>query len=327
MADGEALMNKVRSERKKTISIATSCWNEVENIPLFYQRVRAELEKHPQYDYEFVVADNNSTDGTRNELRRIAASDPKFKVIFNARNFGHIRSPYHALLNTGGDLVFYLCSDLQEPPEMLGEFLKKYEEGFEVIAGVRSGTHDGFLMEFLRGRYYKLLQKSASDQELLEKFTGFGLFDRKFIEALRKFHEPYPYFRGLVSEIGLRRCEVPFVQDKRRHGVTKNNYFTLYDMAMTGLVNHSKLPLRLAVLTGFLIGGASFLVAVVYFVLKLLWWNTFSLGLAPLVIGLFFLSGVQLLFIGIIGEYLGAVWIQVKNRPLVIEEERINFDE
>ncbi len=327
MADNEAAVNDVRPGRKKTISIATSCWNEVENIPLFYQRVRAELAKHPQYDYEFVVADNDSTDGTRDVLRRIAASDPKFKVIFNARNFGHIRSPYHALLSTGGDLVFYLCSDLQEPPEMLGEFLKKYEEGYEVVAGVRSGTHAGFLMEFLRGIYYKLLQKSASDQKLLEKFTGFGLYDRKFIEALRKFHEPYPYFRGLVSEIGLKRCEVPFIQDKRQHGVTKNNYFTLYDMAMTGLVNHSKLPLRLAVLTGFLIGGASFVVAVVYFVLKLLWWDTFSLGLAPLVIGMFFLSGVQLLFIGIIGEYLGAVWIQVKNRPLVIEEERINFDE
>lgn len=312
---------------KKVISIVSSCWNEVENIPLFYERTRAELAKHPQYDYEFVIADNDSTDGTRDVLRRIAASDPKFRVILNARNFGHIRSPYHALLNAGGDLVFFLCSDLQEPPEMLGEFLKKYEEGFEVIAGVRSGTRASFLMECLRGIYYKLLQKSASDQKLLEKFTGFGLYDRKFIEALRRFHEPYPYFRGLVSEIGLKRCEVPFIQDKRHHGVTKNNYFTLYDMAMTGLVNHSKLPLRLAVLTGFLVGGASFVVAVVYFVLKLLWWDTFSLGLAPLVIGMFFLSGVQLLFIGIIGEYLGAVWIQVKNRPLVIEEERINFDE
>ena len=319
-------MNKVRSERKKTISIATSCWNEVENIPLFYQRVRAELEKHPQYDYEFVVADNASTDGTREVLRRIAAADPKFKVILNARNFGHIRSPYNALLSAGGDLVFYLCSDLQEPPELLGQFLDKYELGYDVVAGVRSGTHAGVLMEFLRGLYYKLLQKSTPGQKLLEKFTGFGLYDRKFIDALRKFHEPYPYFRGLVSEIGLKQCEVPFVQDKRQHGVTKNNYFTLYDMAMTGLVNHSKLPLRLAVLTGFLIGGASLVVAIIYFVLKLLWWDTFNLGLAPLVIGMFFLSGVQLLFIGIIGEYLGAVWVQVKNRPLVIEEERINFD-
>ncbi len=322
MVDGE----KVPERAKKTISIVTSCWNEVENIPLFYERVCAELARHPQYDYEFVVADNASTDGTREVLRRIAAADPKFKVILNARNFGHIRSPYNALLSAGGDLVFYLCSDLQEPPELLGQFLDKYELGYDVVAGVRSGTHAGVLMEFLRGLYYKLLQKSTPGQKLLEKFTGFGLYDRKFIDALRKFHEPYPYFRGLVSEIGLKQCEVPFVQDKRQHGVTKNNYFTLYDMAMTGLVNHSKLPLRLAVLTGFLIGGASLVVAIVYFVLKLLWWDTFNLGLAPLVIGMFFLSGVQLLFIGIIGEYLGAVWVQVKNRPLVIEEERINFD-
>ncbi len=313
--------------KRKIISVVSSCWNEVENIPLFYQRVRAELEKHPQYDYEFVIADNDSTDGTREVLRRIAAEDPKFKVILNARNFGHIRSPYNALLNSSGDLVFFLCSDLQEPPEMLGAFLEKYEAGFPVVAGVRSGTHASWLMECLRSIYYKALQKATSGEKPLKKFIGFGLYDRKFIEALKKFHEPYPYFRGMVSEIGFPLAEVPFIQDKRLHGVTKNNWFTLYDMAMTGFVNHTKLPLRLAVLSGFLIGMASLAVAAVYFVLKLLWWDTFSLGLAPMVIGMFFLSAVQLLFIGILGEYLGAVWTQVRNRPLVIEEERINFDE
>ncbi len=313
--------------KKKVISIATGCWNEVENIPVFYERVRAELARHPEYDYEFVVEDNLSTDGTRDVLRRIAAADPKFRVILNSNNFGHIRSPYNALLNTSGDLVLYICSDLQEPPELLGKFLEKHEAGYDVVAAVRSGTRSGRLMELLRGLYYKLLRKSSPGGKLLEKFTGFGLYDRKVVNALKKFHEPYPYFRGLVGEVGFRQCEVPFVQDRRRFGVTKNNWFTLYDMAMTGFVNHTKLPLRLAVLVGFLIGLGSFLIAMVYLVLKLVWWDTFNLGLAPLVIGMFFLSAVQLIFIGVIGEYLGAVWTQVKNRPLVIEEERINFDE
>jgi len=309
------------------ISIVTNCWNEVENIPIFYERCRAELKKHPAYDYEFIVEDNLSTDGTREVLREIASKDPKFKVILNANNFGHIRSPFNCLLNASGDAAFYLCSDLQEPPEMLTPFLEKYEAGYKVVCGVRSGTKAGFLMEFLRGCYYRLLKKFASDQEVVQKFTGFGLYDRCFLDALKKFHEPYPYFRGLVSEIGFKRCEVPFVQAEREHGRTKNNFATLYDMAMTGFVNHTKLPLRLAVFTGFLIALASFCIALVYLVLKLIWWNTFSLGLAPLVIGMFLLSGVQLIFIGVIGEYLGAVWTQVKNRPLVIEEERINFDE
>ncbi|MDD3118057.1 MAG: glycosyltransferase family 2 protein [Victivallales bacterium] len=311
---------------KKVISIATGCWNEVENIPLFYERVKVELARHPEYDYEFVVEDNLSTDGTRDVLRRIAAADPQFRVILNANNFGHIRSPYNALLNTSGDVVLYICSDLQEPPEMLGVFLEKYEAGYEVVAGVRSGTQVSRVMETLRGFYYLLLQKSSPGHRIIKHFTGFGLYDRRFIEELRKFHDPYPYFRGLVYEIGFRQVEVPFVQDKRKHGVTKNNWLTLYDMAMTGFVNHTKLPLRLAVLAGAIIGVGSLMIALLYLVLKLIWWDTFSLGLAPMVIGMFFLSAVQLLFIGVIGEYLGAVWTQVKNRPLVVEEERINFE-
>ena len=310
---------------KKVISIVSNCWNEVENIPLFYTRCKAELAKHPEYDYEFIVEDNLSTDGTREVLRKIAAEDPKFKVILNANNFGHIRSPFNCLLNASGDVVFFLCSDLQEPPEMLSEFLKKYEEGYKVICGVRSDTKASHTMEFVRDCYYRSLQKFSKGQDIIRKFTGFGLYDRCFIEALKKFQDPYPYLRGLVSEIGFKRCEVPFVQAAREHGVTKNNFFTLYDMAMTGFVNHTKLPLRLAVLTGFIIGFLSMLAALVYLVLKLCRWDTFQLGLAPLVIGMFFLGAVQLFFIGIIGEYLGAVWTQVRNHPLVIEEERINF--
>ena len=312
---------------KKVISIATGCWNEVENIPLFYERCKAELARHPEYDYEFVVADNCSTDGTREVLRKIAAQDPKFKVIFNANNFGHIRSPFNALLNASGDVVFFLCSDLQEPPEMLSEFLEKYEAGYKVVAGVRAGTKASYFMELLRRGYYALLAKSSSEYKVIRKFTGFGLYDRCIIEALKKYSDPYPYFRGLVSEIGFQHIEVPFIQEKRKFGKTKNNFFTLYDMAMTGFVNHTKLPLRLAVFSGFFIAFLSLLVALGYFIYKLCNWNNFQVGMAPLVIGLFFFSAIQLIFIGILGEYIGAIYTQVKNRPLVIEEERINFEE
>ena len=312
---------------QKVISITSSCWNEVDNIPLFYQRCKAELAKHPQYDYEFIVEDNLSTDGTREVLREIAAKDPKFKVILNANNFGHIRSPFNALLNASGDVVFNLCSDLQEPPEMLSEFLKKYEEGYKVVAGVRSGTKASLVLEFFRKCYYSLLAKTSSDAQVIPKFTGFGLYDRCFIDALKKFNDPYPYFRGLVSEIGFKRTEVPFVQEKRKFGKTKNNFFTLYDMAMTGFVNHTKLPLRMAAFSGFVIAFMSLLAALGYFIYKCCNWNSFQVGMAPLVIGLFFFSAVQLVFIGILGEYIGAIYTQVKNKPLVIEEERINFDE
>lgn len=312
-------------QKKKTISIVSGCWNEVENIPLFYDRCLAELAKHPEYDYEFVIADNLSTDGTREVLREIAASDPKFKVIFNSNNFGHIRSPFNALMQSSGDLVLYICSDLQEPPEMLSEFLKKYDEGYQIICGVKPKSKENFLMFQIRKLYYNLLA-GCSDVAQIRNFTGFGLYDRKAIDALKKYRDPYPYFRGLVSEIGFKRCEVPFLQEKRQFGRTKNNFFTLYDMAMTGFVNHTKLPLRLAVFSGFFIAFFSLLAAFGYFIYKCCNWNSFQVGMAPLVIGIFFFSAVQLIFIGILGEYIGAIWTQVKNKPLVIEEERINFD-
>lgn len=303
----------------------SSCFNEVENLEEFCRRVREAFGKLPEYEFDMIIADNCSTDGSRELLRRLAAADRRIKVILNAGNYGHIRSPYNALLQADGDAAVMLCSDLQEPPEMIPELVRRWEEGYRVVCAVKPQSRENPLMFRIRCFYYWLLDL-VSELPQLHNFTGFGLYDRRFIEALRRYHEPYPYFRGLVSEIGFRRIEVPYVQEKRKHGRTKNNFFTLYDMAMTGFVNHTKLPLRLAAFAGLILAALSLLTAAGYLIYKLLYWDTFQLGLAPLVIGLFFFSAVQLVFIGVIGEYIGAIWTQVKDRPLAIEEEKINFD-
>lgn len=314
------------NKKRKTISIVISCYNEEGNLQELYDRLIKVIELFPQYDYEIIVADNCSTDGSRDILRQLAAADKKFKVILNANNFGHIRSPFNALLQASGNAAVLMCSDLQEPPEVIVDFIKRWEEGSQVVVGVKLKSKENPLMFLVRKFYYWLLSKFSNPDHVIRNFTGFGLYDRKFLEALKKYHDPYPYFRGLVSEIGFRRAEVQFIQKKRAHGKTKNNFFTLYDMAMTGFVNHSKLPLRLAVFIGFCLSGVSLLAAFGYLIYKLLYWDTFSLGLAPLVIGLFFFSAVQLIFIGIIGEYVGAIFTQVNDKPLVIEDEKINFD-
>lgn len=309
------------------ISIVSPCYNEVGNLTELWERIKKVFEIENKYDFELIIADNFSQDGSRELLRKLAAEDKRLKVIFNTRNFGHIRSPHNALLKAQGAAVVLLCSDLQEPPELIHEFLRKWEQGAKVVVGVREKTKANLILELGRKSYYKLLAKFADGGEIIQNFTGFGLYDRSFMQVLRTIDDPYPYFRGLVSEIGYTPVEVPFVQDKRKHGTSKNDFFTLYDMAMTGFVNHTKLPLRMAVFAGFVLAMLSFLTAALYFIYKLLHWQTFSLGLAPLLIGLFFFAGVQLIFTGIIGEYLGAVWTQLRKYPLVVEEELLNFDE
>jgi len=310
----------------KKISIVPGCYNEEGNLQELYDRLMKVMQKLPGYSYEIVIADNCSTDGSRAILRQIVAKDKNFKVIFNSNNFGHIRSPHNALLQTTGDAVIVMASDLQDPPEVILELVGKWESGYQVVVAVKPKSKENLPMSMVRKLYYWLLSHISDSKNIIRNFTGFGLYDRKFMDALKRYNAPYPYFRGLVSEIGFRRTEVEFLQDKRKHGVTKNNFLTLYDMAMTGFVNHSKLPLRLATFSGFCLAGVSLTIALAYFIYKLLYWNTFTLGLAPLVIGLFFFSAMQLIFIGIIGEYVGAILTQVKNHPLAIEDEKLNFD-
>jgi glycosyltransferase involved in cell wall biosynthesis len=307
----------------KKISIVSPCFNEVDNIPELYKRITDTLSTH-EYDYEIILADNASTDGSRALIRKLCTEDSRVKAIFNAGNFGQIRSPYNALLSASGDAVVMMCADLQEPPEVIHEFIREWESGAKIVCGVKPKSKESPFMFFIRHCYYKLII-AISETPQIENFTGFGLYDRCVLDALKKFNEPYPYIRGLVAEIGFKRVEVNYEQQKRLHGKTKNNFFSLYDYAMTGFVNHTKLPLRLSAFIGFTLAVLSLTAALVYFIYKLAFWDDFSVGLAPLVIGLFFFSSVQLIFIGVIGEYIGAIWTQVKNKPLVIEEERINF--
>lgn len=312
---------------RKTISITSGCLNEEGNIQEFYTRVTTVMVDFPQYTYEIIMADNCSTDNSRLILRQIAAKDKRFKVILNSNNFGPLRSGYNALLHASGDALVVMSSDLQDPPEMIAELIRKWQNGYQVVVAVKHPSRDYSLLFLLRGLYYWLLSKFSDTDHIIKDFTGFGLYDRKVMQALKLYKDPVPYFRGFISEIGFRRTEVEFVQPPRKHGQSKHTFFSLYDVAMTGFINHSKLPLRLATFTGFCLAGVSLLIALAYLVYKLLYWNTFSLGTAPMVIGIFFFSAVQLLFIGIIGEYVGAILTQVKNHPLVIEDEKLNFEE
>lgn len=279
----------------------------------------------PEYDFEHIYIDNASTDGTVPILRRLATVDKRVKVILNARNFGHIRSPYHGILQARGDAVVLTAADLQDPPQVVNEFIRKWEEGYKIVIGIKSKSKETWIFYVLRSIYYKILGL-LSEVPLIEQFTGFGLYDRQVIEILRKIDDPYPYFRGLIADIGFDAARVEFIQPARKRGITKNNFYTLFDMAMLGFTNNTKIPLRLASMFGFFIAAISFAVGLFYLIYKIVNWDSFVLGLAPLVAGIFFLGGVQLLFLGIVGEYVGAIYTQTLHRPLVIEKERINFD-
>lgn len=306
------------------ISVVAPCFNEEDNVDDLHRRIVAVFERLPQHRLELVFIDNASSDRTSARLRALAATDARVKVILNARNFGHIRSPMHGVLQATGDAVIPMASDLQDPPEMIVAFIGGWERGYKKVVAVKPVSRDNTVMFGLRRLYYGTLNR-ISEIPLIENFTGFGLYDRSVIEYIRKLDDPYPYFRGLVSEVGFDTLIVEFDQPRRVRGVTKNNFYTLYDIAMLGITNHSKLPLRVATIGGFAMSGLSLLVALGYLIYKLVFWNEFAVGQAPLVIGLFFLFSVQLFFIGLLGEYVLAIHRHVLKRPLVVEKERINF--
>ena len=308
----------------KKISIVSGSFNEAGNVEELVDRVATIMDSLSQYDFEQIVIDNASTDGTQEILRKLVSKSPRLKVILNSRNFGHVRSPYHGMLQASGDAVIYLASDLQDPPELIPDFIKQWEQGAKAVVGIKSSSSESAIFFALRRLYYGLIEKLA-DTKTIQNFTGFGLYDRTIIDYCKKLGDPYPYFRGLIAEIGLPVEKIAYHQPLRKRGFTKNNFYTLYDLAMLGITNFSKVPLRLATMLGFLTAALSLLVALGYLIYKLLFWQNFAIGTAPMVIGLFFFASVQLFFIGILGEYIGAIHTQVLKRPLVVEKERINF--
>jgi glycosyltransferase involved in cell wall biosynthesis len=309
---------------KKLVSIVTPTFNEENNIYLLSKEISAQMHSL-NYDYEHIIIDNASTDNTQEVIRKLCLENKKVKAIFNKRNFGHIRSPYYGILQARGDAVILLTADGQDPPELLGKLIEKWNNGSDAVFLKRKSSKANFFLEFIKIFFYKIIN-FLGEIKLLEKTTGTGIFDKKIIEALREIEEPYPYFRGLILEITNKIDIVEFDQPNRKHDESKNNFFTLFDMAMLGIIKHSKLPLRLMTITGFVFSAAACVVGIFFFIYKLLFWESFQLGLAPIILGLFFGISFQILLLGIIGEYVGFILTQVRKFPLVVERERINFE-
>ena len=311
----------------KKISVLIPCYNEAENVGPISRAVTEILEKElPQYDYELVFIDNDSTDGTRDIIRGLCADNPRIKAILNARNFGQFNSPYYGMLQVTGDCVIEMVADFQDPVEMIPKYIHEWEMGYKIVIGIKTSSKENRLMYWLRSCYYKTIKK-LSDVEQIEHFTGSGLYDREFIEVLRNLDDPTPFLRGIVAELGYRRKEIPYEQPRRRAGKTHNNFYRLYDAAMLSVTSYTKAGLRLATIFGSICAVVSMLIAMVYLVMKLIWWDRFPAGMAPMLIGMLFLGSVQLFFIGFLGEYIMSINQRVMKRPLVIEEERINFNE
>lgn len=310
---------------KKLISILIPCFNEQENVVQISHAVEEVIQKElAMYDYEIIFIDNCSTDNTRPLLRELCKSNKKIKAIFNARNFGQFNSPYYGLQQTAGDCTISICCDFQDPVELIPQFVHEWEKGAKIVAGIKTKSDENKLVRFLRSCYYKIIHK-MSQVEQIEHFTGFGLYDKSFIEVLRNLHDPTPFLRGIVAELGFKRVDVPYRQARRKAGKTHNNWYSLFDAAMLSFTSYTKAGLRFATIGGFIAAFASFCVALGYGIYKLCNWNTFNAGMAPLIIGVFFIGALQLFFIGFLGEYIMSMNNRIMNRPLVIEEERINF--
>lgn len=309
----------------KTISIVVPCYNEEENVEALYQAISGTfLKELPDYRYEIIYIDNDSKDRTREIVRRLCLADPGVKGIFNAKNFGQFNSPYYAMLQSTGDATILMAADFQDPVEMIPRYVKEWENGYKIVIGIKKSSKESKIMYWLRSCYYKFIKK-LSDVEQIEHFTGFGLYDARFIKVLRELDDPTPFLRGIVAELGFRRKEVPYEQPKRRAGITSNNFYRLYDAAMLSITSYTKVGLRIATIFGSISCFASMLVALIYLILKLMYWDRFPAGMAPLLIGMCFLGSVQIFFIGMVGEYILSINARIMKRPLVIEEERINF--
>lgn len=311
--------------QKKTISVMIPCYNEEENARPIYEAVRDELKKScPSYDYEILFIDNKSQDRTREIIEEICSEDKNVKAIFNSKNFGQFNSPYYGMIHTSGDCTITICADFQDPVELIPKFIEAWEKGYKIVIGKKTRSRENPIMYFLRGCYYKLIRKMSS-VEMIEQFTGFGLYDRSFIDVLRELDDPTPFIRGIVAELGPERCEIEYEQPKRRAGKTHNNFYTLYDAAMLSFTSYTKAGMRIATFAGFGIALLAFVVGIIYLAAKLVLWDSFTAGYAPMMIAIFFMGGVQLAMLGFLGEYIMSINTRVMKRPLVIEEKRINF--
>lgn len=310
---------------KKLISVLIPCYNEVENVqPISEAIINEFVTKLPQYDYEIVFIDNFSTDGTRNKIEQICKRNPKIKAIFNAKNFGQFNSPYYGMCQTHGDCTIGMCCDFQDPVELIPRFVAEWEKGYKIVSAIKTQSEENKIVRFLRTCYYKAIKKMSSVEQI-EHFTGTGLYDKSFIDVLRELDDPMPFLRGIVAELGPLRKDIEYTQAKRRAGKTHNNWYTLYDAAMLSFTSYTKVGLRVATITGFLFSLLTMLMAIIYLCAKLIWWEAFPMGTAPMLIGMFFIGSVQLFFIGLVGEYVLNINARVMHRPLVVEEKRINF--
>lgn len=311
---------------RKKISVVIPTYNEEANvIPLADSIVGVLTGELAEYDYEIIFIDNHSKDSTQMKLRQLCRENKRIKAIFNARNFGQMRSPVHGLKQATGDCVIRMCADFQDPVEMIVQFVREWEQGHKIVIGVKKASKEKRIMYWIRACYYKLIRK-ITDIDHIEQFTGFGLYDKAFVDVVRSLHDPMPYLRGIIAELGFDYKAIPYVQQKRRAGKSKNNFYTLYDYAMVGITSYSKVVMRLATFLGFSVAALSFLAGIFYLVLKIMYWDRFSAGIAPMLIGIFFLGALQLFFIGFLGEYVLSINTRVLDRPLVVEEERLNFE-
>lgn len=310
----------------KKISVMVPTYNEEENVVPLSEAIIEQLEKLPQYDYELLFIDNDSKDTTREKLEMLCKGNPKIKAIFNAKNFGQFNSPFYGMLQTTGDCTICMCADFQDPVEMIPKFIHEWEQGYKIVSAIKTTSKENPIMRFLRTCYYKLIKK-MSDVEQIEHFTGFGLYDKSFINVLRELDDPMPFLRGIVAELGYKRKDISYEQQKRRAGKTSNNWYRLYDAAMLSFTSYTKIGMRIATIIGFIISFISIAIGFVYLILKLVHWDSFSMGNAPMLIGIFVLGGIQIFFIGLLGEYVLNINSRMMKRPLVIEERRLNFDE